>query len=361
MFNLYCCGRGLLGFFARTLSALRLLPTIVGLSTLFYAYGIHAEPSTLKVALVQSASDAPFFIADKKGYFAQEGIHVEFLVMRDMIAPLATGQIDIGATSTSAGLFNAIARGIEIKIVADKGSTPVGYDYQPILVRKDLVESGKVKSFADFKGLKVAAFNKGSASMSTLNEALTKAGLKLSDINVVYMPFPQHVLALRNGAVDASITVEPSATEAITSGAAIRFSGNDGVYPDHQLAVVIYGGQFIKQKPELAKKFMVAYLRGARDYNDALKDGKLAGQNAAEIIAILTKYTAIKNPETFKKMTPNGINPNGTLNMVSLKKDLLFYKDQGLIEGAVSVEQSVDTSFVEAAMKEIGPYVQGHK
>ncbi len=319
-------------------------------------YPAFAQTATVRVALVQSASDAPFYIADKKGYFAQEGIKVAFSILRDVIAPLGTGQLDVGATSTSAGLFNAVERGINVKIVADKGSTPPGYGYQPILVRKDLVESGKVKTFADFKGLKVAAFNKGSASMSTLNEALAKGGLKLSDINVVFMPFPQHVLALANGAVDASITTEPSATDAIKRGAAVRFSGDDVIYPDHQLAVVIYGGDFIRDNPDVAKKFMRAYIRGVRDYNDALKDGKLVGPNAAEVIAILTEYTSIKDPEIFKTITPNGVNPDGAVNLSSLKKDLEFYKAQGLVAEKISVDQAVDKSFVEAALKHLGPY-----
>jgi len=279
-------------------------------------------------------------------------------VLRDVIAPLGTGQVDVGATSTSAGLFNAVERGINVKIVADKGSTPPGYGYQPILVRKELVDSGKVKSFADFKGLKVAAFNNGSASTAALNEALAKGGLKFSDISVVYMPFPQHVLALTNGAVDASITTEPSATEAIKRGAAVRFVGDDVIYPNHQLAVVIYGGDFIRDNLTVAKKFMRAYIRGVRDYNDALKDGKLAGPNASAIIAILTEYTSIKDPEIFKIMTPNGVNPDGGVNLPSLKKDLEFYKAQGLVAGKISVEQVVDRSFVDAALKDLGPYIR---
>ncbi len=340
--------------------ALCLLLSVCAIPLFAFTRLAHAEPSTVRVALVQAASDAPFFIAEKKGYFAQEDIRVDFLILRDMIASLGTGQLDVGGTSTSAGLFNAVARGIDIKIVSDKGSTPLGYDYQPILVRKDLVTSGKVKGFEDLNGLNIAAFNKGSASMSTLNEALTKVRLKLSDVNVVYMPFPQHVLALQNRAVDASITTEPSATEAISSGAAVRLSAAD-IYPDHQLAVVLYSGDFVKKNPEVARKFMRAYIRGARDYNDALKDGKLAGPRADEVIAILTQYTAIKNPEIFRKMTPNGVDPNGRLNMASLRKDLQFYRDQGLIVGTVSVEQAVDNSFVEAAVKDLGSYVRMSK
>jgi NitT/TauT family transport system substrate-binding protein len=40
----------------------------------------------------------------------------------------------------------------------------------------------------------------------------------------------------------------------------------------------------------------------------------------------------------------------------SLKNDLQFYKDQGLIQGKVTVEQALDHSFVEAALKDLGPY-----
>ena len=83
-----------------------------------------AAPVTVRVGIAQAASDAPFFIADKKGYFAEEGIRVDYTVLTDMVPSLATGQLDVGGVSNSAGLFNAAARGLDIRIVADKGSTP---------------------------------------------------------------------------------------------------------------------------------------------------------------------------------------------------------------------------------------------
>ena len=42
--------------------------------------------------------------------------------------------------------------------------------------------------------------------------------------------------------------------------------------------------------------------------------------------------------------------------MASLKKDYDFFKDMGYLEGSVSVEQVVDHTFVEAALKDLGPY-----
>src|SRR6516165_12571501 len=79
------------------------------------------------------------------------------------------GQIEAGAGSASAGLYNAVARGIKIKIVADKASSPPGYGATKILVRKDHVESGRYKSLQDLKGMKFAMNAPGVSNTSTLN------------------------------------------------------------------------------------------------------------------------------------------------------------------------------------------------
>lgn len=313
----------------------------------------------VRVGIVNSSSDAGFLVAEKKGYFKQEGLEAEFTPFDSaarMVAPLGAGQLDVGGGSASAGLYNAVARGINIKIVADKGSTPPGYGFQPLLVRKDLVESGKYKSLKDLKGMKIAGSAPGSASTSTLNEALKKAGLKYHDVERVFLAFPQHVVALQNKAVDAAMTTEPSATRAVQSGAAVRVMGDDEIYPNHQLAVVLYSADFVKSRPEVARKFMRGYLKGVRDYNDALKDGRLAGPAADEIIRILTEATEIKDAAIYRAITPNGCNPNGHVHVPSLKNDLEFYKADKQVESNVTVDQVVDNSFVDWALKELGPY-----
>ncbi|MEO5787219.1 MAG: ABC transporter substrate-binding protein [Casimicrobiaceae bacterium] len=318
-----------------------------------------AELTNVRVGIAQASSDVGFFIADKKGYFKDEGIAVTmtpFDSAAKMVAPLGAGQLDVGAGSASAGLYNAVARGIEMKIVADKGSTPPGYGFQPLLVRKDLVDSGRFKTLKDLKGMKVAGSAAGSASTSTLNEALKKAGLKYDDVERVFMAFPQHVVALQNKAVDAALTTEPSATRAVQSGAAVRIMGDDEIYPNHQLAVVLYSGEFIKKNPDAAKRFMRAYLRAVRDYNDALSGGKLAGPQAEEVIAILTEYTLIKDPAVYRAIHAQGTNPDGQVHVPSLKNDLAFYKEHGDVKGNITVEQVLDTSFAEAAVKDLGPY-----
>lgn len=319
--------------------------------------GVAADLVEVRIGSNNVVSDAAFFIANRKGYFTEQGIKVTFVQFDagpKMIAPLGVGQIDVAAGAISAGLFNAAARGINIKLVADKGSTPPGYDYMPILVRKSLVDSGKVKSLKDLKGLKIGEAGKGGSQGSKLNEALKSDGLSYSDVEHVYLGYPQQVSALMNGAIDAAVTTEPSATQAVEGGAAVRFRAD--IYPNQAVAALFYGGDFIKKSPEVARRFMIAYLKGVRVYNDALKNGKFAGPAADEVIRILVQDSNIKDPALYRKMTPNGNNPDGKLNEASLKKDLQFYKDQGYLEGTITVEQVVDHSFVNAALKELGPY-----
>ena len=317
-----------------------------------------ADPVTIKVGATSTTSDAPVYIADKLGYFSNEGLSVavsNFRSASDMVAPLGTGDLVAGAGSPSAGMYNAVSRGVRIKIVADKASSPPGYGATKILVRKDLVDSGRYKQPSDLKGMKFAMNAPGVSNTATLNALLKSAGLKYSDVETVNLPFPDHVAALKNNSVDASASVELGPAIAIKNGFATLLKSDDQIIPYHQIAVLLFSEKFAEQ-PDLSRRFMRAYLRAVRFYNGALKDGHMAGPNADQVISILAETTSIKDPAIYRDITPTGMNPDGQVNVQSLADDLQFYREQGLIQGDVKLDQIVDQSFVEAAVKELGPY-----
>jgi NitT/TauT family transport system substrate-binding protein len=317
------------------------------------------EPTTVRIGVLNISSDAPFIIADRKGFFKDEGIAPVFTTFAssgNMVVPLSTGQLDAAGGAASVGIYNGVAHGINVRIVADRGSDPPGYGFDALLVRKDLVTSGRFKTPKDLKGMTVAGNQPGSASASTLYELLAKYGLTFADVKRVNLDYPEHVAAFSNGKIDASITAEPDVTAAEKFGVAVRIMGADAWYPRQQLSVVIYGGDFAKSHRDVALRFMRAYIKAARYYYGALANGHLAGPNANDVIAILSAATKEKDPAVYRAVVPSSIDPDGRLNLASMRKDLQFFKDQGLIEGNVQVEDVIDTSFVDEAVKQLGPY-----
>src|SRR5277367_4810148 len=141
---------------------------------------VRANAQELTVGTIGASSDAPFFIADAKGYFAEQGLKVKFVRFDSAakaIPSLGSGEVDVGSGATSAGLYNAVKRGIAIKIVSDKARNAKGYGFEAVMVRKDLFDSGKVTSLKDFKGLKVAMSANGNSENALMNYALVQAGL----------------------------------------------------------------------------------------------------------------------------------------------------------------------------------------
>ena len=243
-------------------------------STLAASSSPASAADQVRIGIARTISDVGYYVADAMGFFRAEGLQVSIIGFNSaaqMVAPLGTGELEVGGGTVSAGFYNAVGRGILMKIVADQASIKPGYGFSSLMVRKDHVDAGRYKTFADLKGMKVAVGAPGSGSASALNEALKKGGLRFGDVDVVYIGFPEHLPAYKNKGIDASITNEPTMTRAIEDGVAVRVAGNDVTYPDQQTAVTFFSDRFMRHRRDLAEGFMRAYLRGAC-ICDALKE-----------------------------------------------------------------------------------------
>ncbi|HVO16353.1 MAG TPA: ABC transporter substrate-binding protein [Alphaproteobacteria bacterium] len=310
-----------------------------------------APPVKVVVGTIGSASDVGFFIAADRGYFKDEGldVHLEFLQSAAKMVPaLATNDIQVASGGLNAGLVNAIDRDIPLRIVADKGTLRPGSGYQAFLVRKDLAD--KVKDFKDLKGLKVAT----SGGLRTIDaiivrNAVERGGLTLKDVEVVDLAFPEMVTALAKGAIDVALVIEPFATTAIGQNSAVRWKSADEVAPNLQIAAVYYGPKFMSEQGEAAKRFMVAYVRAIRDYNDEMLNKK----NPDAVIAVLTKFTRIKDPATYKKIVPPYIGPNAEVSAASLKTAVDEWASRNLV-AKVDVAKLMDDQYLRYAWAQLG-------
>lgn len=318
-----------------------------------------ATPDVVSVGYVNSVADTPFLIADAKGYFKDVGITVKFQTFPSgaaMIASAGTGELDAGGGAPAAGLYNAVAHGIGIKIVADRATDAPGYGFNVLLVRKQLVANGRYKNLSDLKGMKFAEPGKGSTSLATTERLLKKAGLKYDDVEHVFLGFPEQVAAMTNGSIDATCVLEPWATQLVKAGIAERIAGDDTWYPNQQLAVLFYGNSFIQKRPDVAKRFMVAYVRALRYYHDALANGHIAGPNSADVLGILSTRIKVDDPNIFREIVASSVDPTGHVNVKSLSDDYATFKQYGLVEGDVQLDKIIDMSYVDAANAALGPY-----
>lgn len=314
-----------------------------------------ARPQTVRVGLVGATSDAGIYIAQERGYFAQEGLDIElsqFVSGEQMVPLLGSGQLDVGGGATSAALINAVARDIPIRIVADKGSLPPGFGYQAIVVRRDLVDSGSFQGCPSFKGMRVANTSDADGARPALDRLLRDCDLGLADIDLVVMANPDMAPAFRNGAIEAARMLEPGLTLGLTQGLFAIYKRGNEVYPDQQIAVLLYGPQFIANQRPAAERFMVAYVKGLRDHWDAFT----RGVDRAAIIDILTRTTVVKDPLLFERMAPAGLNPDGYVNMHTFADDVDWWYQHGYVQTRVDPAQVVDNSFVDQALTRLGPY-----
>jgi NitT/TauT family transport system substrate-binding protein len=314
--------------------------------------------AVVNIGSALAVTDAPLFIGADLGYFHDAGITPmlqDFSSGATLISSLGAGQLDVGGGAGSAGLFNAVGRGIAIKIVADRGSSKPGYGFVQLLVRKDLVTSGKFKSLADLKGLRVAESGKGAANLCQITKALQSVGLTYDDVQHVFLSPPDQITALGNGSIDATMLAEPYATQAKHLGVCVSFTGTDTFYPNQETSVILYGGTFATQRPDVAQSFMLAYLRAQRRFLDSFHGAHLTGPGSDQIVEIINRHLKIE-PAVLREMVLPYPDPDGRLNVASLNEDLAIFRAQKLIEGTATVEQTVDTKYATAAAKQLGPY-----
>jgi len=311
----------------------------------------------LRLGIVGSATDAGFFIALERGYFRDQGLELDtttFDSAARMVAPLAAGQLDVGGGSHSAGLFNAMARGIAIKIVADKGSSPPGHGFTTLMFRKDLADSGRLRNPGDLRGRRLAASARGGAGDQPLSVWLRPYGLTLDDVEWVELAFPEHAAAFAGQAVDASVTIEPFVTRILDLGLATQYQRVDAVIPGYQVAEVFYSAPFAGERADVARRFMAGYLRGVRYYNDAFDRDDPAKRR--EVIEILTQYTAVKDPAVYERIVMPGLDPDGRVNLASLADDQELWLATGVQQARIDLNDVVDMSFADAAARTLGPY-----
>ncbi len=185
-----------------------------------------SELTTVRVGIIPITIFAPLFVADAKGYFAEEGIALEMLAQEggpENVVQVAAGNFDVAGSGIGAGMLNAIARGIEFEIVAPLHTERPPLT-SPFVVSKERFDSGELTTMADMDGKKVSINSKGAATEYWLWNALQQGGLDFPDVEVLGVGYRDVAPALENGSLDGGILSEPLATLMEDQGLVSRLS-----------------------------------------------------------------------------------------------------------------------------------------
>jgi NitT/TauT family transport system substrate-binding protein len=172
-----------------------------------------AEMRPLKIGYVPSTLFAPLFAAIDRGYLKDEGFEAqpaEILAGQDAVTLLSMGTLDVAAGGLSAGFYNAVSRGLDVKYVAALAYQPKSRPASALMVRKDLWESGTVRKPGDLRGKSIAWIGGlGATSTYYVDRILESGGLSVKDVRVVNVTLADAAAGLTNKAVDAAFTSSP--------------------------------------------------------------------------------------------------------------------------------------------------------
>jgi sulfonate transport system substrate-binding protein len=244
----------------------------------------------------------------------------EFSTGMSVMEALHTGNIDFGVAGDAPSLF-ALAKNMSFVYVASEPSSPQS---EGILVKKD----SAIRTLADLKGKKVA-YNKASISQYLLQKALSSAGLRLEDIQSVYLNPPDASVAFANGSVDAWVVWDPYVAVAEKAGNRLLVDGK-GLVPYRTL--YLSSRSLADNNPELVKKIV-----------QALKHiGLEVQQNPRAAAQILSTATQIDESawETVLKRKSQDVNFMDGQALQDLQQEADDFAAIGLIPRKVSVKEA---------------------
>jgi NitT/TauT family transport system substrate-binding protein len=312
--------------------------------------GALGQEKTIRLGVLRLASAGAVFIATEKGYFKDEGLAVE-LKFFDAAQPIAvavtSGDVDLGVTAFTGGLFNLAGKG-QMKIVAAQSREEPGYPLIAYLASKKAHEAG-FQTLADFRGKTVGITQIGSSFHYSMALLAKKLGFPMSEVRLQPLQSLSNVAsALIGGAVQGALLPATVSQPLVDRGEAVRL-GFVGDETPWQLGALFAATKFLSSDRDAVARFVRAYQKGCREYHDVLlkkgPDGRLQhGPDAEALLAMISKH--VNQPVDVVAKSLAFVEPEGRLLLDSVADQIDFYQSQGMVDKGFTVKDIVDTSFV---------------
>jgi NitT/TauT family transport system substrate-binding protein len=296
------------------------------------AAGVLLSPPTaiaqqkIKLGLLPFSESLAAVIADRQGYFREEGVEVEIAKFDSgaiAVPVLQSGRMDIVLSST-VSTFQAIEQGLDAVVLAPGAIVRTA---PPDTTTALLVRKGSIKSLKDLEGKRIAVNVINSTAWLHAVALLDKHGVDRAKVRFSEVPFPQMNDPLLNGQLDAIVQVEPFRSALMETGNAeiVGWPYVDTA-PNTDITQYIALSAWVQKNQATAAKFVHAVNKGAQfagsneaatrdinqqftNLNPALKDKVLLPRFGTAInlqemnhtMGMMLKYGLLKTPVDLSK------------------------------------------------------------
>ncbi len=243
------------------------------------------EKRNIRMVFVSLAwnSEIPFRAALARGFFKQQGLQIEPILIRGgpaAIAALVSGEVDYASIGGAQAIFRGKARGLDLAIIGCISST----------TNYILLGNKQTRSVEELRGKPI-----GITGAGTYSEFAVKAFLKKNNINpdkdVMLRAIGGTVLraaAIEKGIIAAAPFSTEDAVRLMRSGYTVISNMNESLgIPQN---IIVTRNEILEKYPETSKRMLKAYIQGIQlakfNKKEALKAGYDAGlQGEPDIVS----------------------------------------------------------------------------
>jgi ABC-type nitrate/sulfonate/bicarbonate transport system substrate-binding protein len=278
-------------------------------------------------------SYVPLYYGQEKGFFAQEGLDLQVLVVRGIVgvSSLMSGEIDVTCHAGSG--FSAALRGVPVKVISVTRDRPI----------HELIVSPAADSPADLKGKSIAVGSlDGTAAVMTRRILQAKGLDAQKDVNLLSMDTPARLQSLFSGRVAGAMMTPPSIYLAEEKGYKLFGRGRD--YMRYLQTGVVSTDSHIKQKREKLVRFLRAWNRGLKTYQE----------NPGVMVPYIQKRLGIKDAQLARRMYDDDapfLLDGGRLSVEAAREIVEIGREALRIKEAIAADRIFDFSLATEAMR----------
>ena len=302
------------------------------LLTLWNSDGVAADKFFISIP-GPTLSYAHLYYGQEHGFFAQEGLDLQVLVVRGVIGLSSLMSAEIDVTCHAGSGLAAVLRGLPIKIVNVTHDRPV----------HELIVAPTITSPADLKGKAIAVGSLEGTAAVIIRRILQAKGLDAQkDVTLLSMDSPARLQSLLSGKVAAGMVTPPTTYLAVDRGFRTMARGRD--YLRYLQTGVVATDAAIKQKRGNIVRFLRGWNRALKFYQD----------NPEVMLPYIQKKLAVKDPQMARRMYDEDreaasltgiLNPEGAREVLDIAREALRVKE------AVPLERVFDFSLAAEALK----------